>query len=496
MRTMRVVGLGGVVLAILAHVAPAHAQSPDAVAERQRAVEAALLPAIVIAGDSSSGYTVRERMLHHGVPGVSIAVINDGSIEWAEGYGVKRAGSADSIGASTLFQAASISKPVAAAAMLQLVEDELLDLDADINDQLRSWHLPENRFTAGRPVTLRAILTHTAGLTVHGFPGYASGDSIPTAAEVLDGAGNTDPVRADTTPGTMWRYSGGGYTVAQVLVEDVTGDSFAAVMQREVLDPFGMRQSTYVQPLPASRADDAAVAHGDDGAPVDGLWHTYPEQAAAGLWTTPADLARFALGIRAAYRGEPGAALEPANAREMLSEHMSGWGLGPSVAGAGDSLRFSHGGANAGYRAFFVLYPATGDGVAVMANSDAGGGLMMEMVRSVARVYDWPDYHPESRSVVDVDTATLRAYVGEYRLTPDVLLRITRAGEELFVQAADQRRVVLQAQSETEFFPENDEFQLTFVRDAAGRATHLILHLNGRDMEAKRQEPLEPDSGI
>lgn len=481
--------LAAVVFAVLIHASSAAAQSPDSVADRQRAVETRLLPAVVIAGEPVSGYTMHERMEHHGVPGASIAVIDNGHIDWTEGYGVTRAGGGDSILVSTLFQAASISKPVAATAVLRLVEEGLLDLDSDINDRLRSWRLPENQYTAGRAVTLRDLLSHTSGLTVRGFPGYVSGEPVPTAVNVLNGAGNTDAVRVGTIPGAVFRYSGGGYTVVQVLAQDVTGEPFANVVERLVLNPLGLDRSTYVQPLPERLTHDAALGHRADGNPVEGRWHTYPEQAAAGLWTTPMDLARFALGIAAASHGDSGAILQRETAHEMLSEHMEAWGLGVSVAGTGDGLRFSHGGANAGYQAYFVLYPVTGNGVAVMTNSDSGYELLMEVVRSVARVYDWPDYRPESRIVVHVDASTLSAYVGEYELNSDYVLTITREGEQLFAKGTGEPRVLLLAESETQFFPEGSENRLAFVRDPDDRVTHLVLHLAGEIIEAKRREP-------
>lgn len=482
--------LAVVALGILIHASLVHAQSPGSIGEQQHAVEAGLLPAVLIAGEPEPNYTIYERMRHHSVPGVSIAVVNDGSVEWAEGYGIKQAGSVDSVVVSTLFQAASISKPVAAAGVLRLVEEGQLSLDGNVNDRLQSWRLPGNEYTAERPITLRNLLTHTAGLTVHGFPGYTSGETVPTAVGVLEGAGNTDPVRADTIPGAHWRYSGGGYTVAQVLTQDVTDEAFAAVMEREVLDPLGMYRSTYVQPLPDRLEDAAAVAHHDDGTPVEGRWHTYPEQAAAGLWTTPTDLARFALGVRDAYRGAPGAFLEQGTGRDMLTVHMGNWGLGPQVVGTGDSLRFSHGGSNAGYRTYFVLYPATGDGAAVMTNSDAGRALMMEVVRAIADVYGWPHYQPETRTVVEVNPATLNDYVGEYQLSPSVAITVSREGKQLSIEGRDGSKIALLAESKTEFFPRNDQFQVTFVRDAKeGRVSHLLLHRGGRNMKVQRRTP-------
>lgn len=383
--------VAAIVLAALTCGSPACAQQSDSIAGRQRAVEQGLLPAVVVAGDPDPAGAIHERMKHYRVPGVSIAVINDGAVEWAKGYGVRRAGSVDPVVDSTIFQAGSLSKPVAATALLRLVEAGRLSLDGDVNGQLRSWRVPGNKFTAEHSVTLGEILSHSAGFTVSGFTGYAAGETVPTAVGVLKGQGNTEPVRVDMVPGTGFRYSGGGYTVAQVLLQDVTGERFEAAMQWLVLEPLGMVRSTFVQPLPMRLAKDAANAHGADGRRVKGRWHTYPEQAAAGLWTTPTDLARFALGIRAAYLGEQGAILEQATARKMLSGKSGGYGLGVHVEGTGDSLRFSHSGANAGYRAFFVLYPETGDGVVVMTNSDNGDALGMEVVRAVARAYGWPD---------------------------------------------------------------------------------------------------------
>jgi CubicO group peptidase (beta-lactamase class C family) len=326
---------------------------------------------------------------------VSIAVINDGHVEWAAGYGVRVVGSSDSVTVSTLFQAASISKPVTALAALRLVDEGHLDLDSDVNRWLRSWQIPESRYTLEQPVTLRSLLSHTAGFNVGGFPGYRRGAVVPSAVDVLEGRGNTAAVRLDTVPRSRFQYSGGGYTVAQVLIEDVTHESFQDALKRLVLDPLGMYQSTFAQPLPTPLREEAASAHERNVGPVDGRWLTHPELAAAGLWTTPMDLARFALGIRAAYLSERGAILSPATAKEMLTVQKGGYGLGPGLGGEAETLLFAHPGGNVGFRAFFVLHAHTGDGVVVMSNADGGDALNMEIVRAVSRVYDWPFFKPE-----------------------------------------------------------------------------------------------------
>src|SRR5947199_1476359 len=241
---------------------------------------------------------VRTQMRRRHIPGLSLAVIQDGKIIRAKGYGVAEQGGERWVTASTLFQAGSISKSVAALGALRLVEQGKLALDEDVNAKLNTWKVPENSFTREKKVTLRGILSHTAGLTVHGFPGYAVNGPVPSLVQVLDGAKptNTAPIRVDILPGSKWRYSGGGYTVMQQMIIELTGKPFPRFMEDAVLGPLGMNESTYEQPLPADKAKLTATGHSRDRSPIKGRWHIYPEMAAAGLWTTASDLARFAIG--------------------------------------------------------------------------------------------------------------------------------------------------------------------------------------------------------
>lgn len=386
---------------------------------REERVLAGLRGPVEVTGAPATAWSLGDRMAHYKVPGVGIAVIDGGRIVWARGFGVKEAGGADSVTPETLFQAASISKPVAATAMLRLAEAGKLALDENVNAYLTSWQVPDNGFTATEKVTLRRLASHSAGLTVHGFPGYDADSAVPTTAQVLDGVrpANTAPVRVDTVPGARWRYSGGGTTVMQLVMMDVTGQPFAGLMKNLVLEPAGMDRSTYEQPLPAERAPEAARGHLADGTVLHGGWHTYPEQAAAGLWTTPTDLARWALAIDAARRGIRGSLLAQATAAEMLTVQQGQVGLGPFLEGSGDSLRFGHGGSNAGFRAQVLFFPATGQGAAVMSNSDAGDRLNQEILNGLAAEYGWPGYGPRRITPVAVDPAMLRRVAGEYLLT-------------------------------------------------------------------------------
>ena len=296
------------------------AQAPSTVEQRIERIQNGLLPAVLVKGDPVTTTKLADRMAALHVPGVSIAVIHDGKIEWARGFGVTRVGGPP-VTPETLFQAASISKPVAAMAVLRLVEAGKIGLDTDVNQYLKTWKMPENSFTAKTKVTVRELLTHTAGLTVHGFAGYAFGAPVPTLVEVLNGEkpANSAPIRVDTLPGTIWRYSGGGYVVAQELVQDVTGEPFPKVMHDTVLAPIGMTKSTYEQPLPKSRMDEVATPYRGDGQPVPGGPHVYPEMAPAGLWTTPSDLARYAIEVQKSLAGKANHVLSAAMVRQMLT---------------------------------------------------------------------------------------------------------------------------------------------------------------------------------
>ena len=413
------------------------AQSAPDTARISRVINGLRSP-VVVAGRPRRLMALRDRMAVYKAPGVSIAVVAGGEIAWARGFGAKEAGTGDSVTAETLFQAASISKPVAATATLRLVAQGRLALDTNVNRYLRSWQVPENRFTTSEKVTLRRILSHSAGLTVHGFPGYAGGAPVATVVQVLNGEApaNTAAVRVDTTPGAIWRYAGGGTTVQQLVLTDRTGESFPALMQRLVLEPVGMTRSTYEQPLPEARWAEAARAHRGSGAMIAGRWHTYPEMAAAGLWTTPTDLAKWSLAIAAAWAGKDSTLLPRALAREMLSEQRGNQGLGPALNGTGKGFRFGHGGANAGFRAQVFHYPELGVGAVVMVNSDNGGELIQEILYAIAAEYAWPDYAQRRIEAIAVDAGALTALAGAYRMERGFGITLRMADGALTSQAS------------------------------------------------------------
>jgi CubicO group peptidase (beta-lactamase class C family) len=459
-------------LTAAALASPLQAQNPHVAA-----VENGLLPAVRIRGRTQP-MRLAERMAFHQVPGVSIAVINDGRIEWAKGYGVLEVGTAAPVDTATLFQAASISKPVAAAGALQLVRRGRLELEGDVNAWLRSWHIPANVYTAQHPVTLAGLLSHTAGFTVHGFPGYDVDSAIPTLAQILDGArpANTDSIRVVDVPGHAFSYSGGGYTVMQQLLTDVSHRSFADFIRRTVLDPLGMRRSTFEQPLPARLVRSAATAHGPDGRQLHGKWHVYPEMAAAGLWTTPSDLARFALAVQEAAAGRANRLFTPALVTDMLTPRAGGsYGLGLGVSGEGLTQRFGHDGSNEGFRCALVAFTHRGQGAVVMTNSDNGSRLIGEILRGIAAEYGWPGYLQPERDVVTVDPQVYDDYAGVYRMADGTEITVVRDGDALYGRAGGGPRTRAWPTSDSTFFTEDEGMDVRFERDAARRVTALAI---------------------
>lgn len=466
------------------NVEPASTITPDALIER---IETALLPAVTVPGQPIETATLAERMDYYRVPAVSIAVIDGGEIAWAQAWGMADVEAGRAATTETLFQAASISKPVAATGALKLVGDGLLELDGDVNDKLSSWTLPVNEHTAESPVTLRRLLTHTAGMTVSGFPGYERSADIPDTVGVLDGAGNSAPIRVDTEPGTLWRYSGGGYTVMQQMVIEVTGEDYADFLGRTVLEPLGMSHSTYEQPLPESRWAEAASAYQMNGTKVAEDWHVYPERAAAGLWTTPSDLARWAIAVQrahAAYLIENGTAnsggVEPAPhpvlsselVAAMLTPDRNNQGLGPAL-NQGVTL-FRHGGSNAGFRCVMTAYLDRGQGIVVMTNADAGSQLSTQILTTVADAYGWPDYGPREMEIVELPADALDKLTGTYRAGLRGELTISRGddGNLRIVRPWGTTAKLLPA-SATEFFVADDGTPVEFLI-VDGEVTGLV----------------------
>lgn len=443
-----------------------------------------LRPAVMFA-DEAPGKLV-ERMNDLRVPGVSIAVIHGGAVHWARGFGVAAIGGPPVL-PETLFQAGSISKPVAAVAALALVQDGKLDLDADVNLALKSWKIPANSYSDEAKVTLRKLLNHSAGITVHGFPGYAAGGPVPSLVDILDGTppANTAPIRVDTAPGKQFRYSGGGYTIMQQLLIDVTGKPFPDLLEEMVLKPFGMIHSGFFQPLPAGRAPTTATPYRRDGAPVPGGPHTYPELAAAGLWTTPTDVARFAVALQSAWAGRNRSVLSPSTTMQMLTPGLGDYGLGPVVRGAPPHRRFLHEGINDGFVNMMLAFE-TGDGAVIMTNGTGGWQLVREIMHGIAAEYGWPDFQSKTRPRMTVSPQLLERLVGTYEIAPTLRIVVSRRNDRLFAQASGLPQFEIFPESDRDFFFKVFDAVITFDTDGQATVPQLTFRQNGTDRVGKR----------
>ena len=446
----------------------------------------ALLAAGSVASADDLDTYVKAQMKKHGVPGISIAIIHSGKIVSTRCYGVLEAGTNKSVTPTTLFQAGSISKSVAAIGVLRLVELGKLSLDEDVNAKLTSWKVPENEFTKTEKVTLKRILSHTAGMTVHGFPGYAVDAQKPDLINILDGSkpANTPSIVVEKTPGTVWNYSGGGYTVMQQLVLDVTKTPYADFMKKTVLDPAGMTDSSYEQPQPADRAARTACGTYQNGAKVKGRWHIYPEMAAAGLWTTPTDLAHFMLSVQHSYAGQPGGVLAKDTAQQMLTEVKGGDGLGAFVEGKGSELRFSHSGRDEGFDAIYQGYASIGEGAAVMLNANEDSGVANRILKVIAGMYDWTGAErltaPNKIAMVHVAATRLAATAGYYS-QGEQLITVAQGAGKLALKVGSMAMDDMLPQGNDTYLLPDQGFKAQFAFDSAGVAVDCkLLSMEGK----------------
>lgn len=470
-----------------------------AVDDRIKAFERGLRPAVDTAGEPVSRWSIEDRMAHHHVPGVSIAVLQDGKIAWTSVYGVTERETDRPVDAESLFSVGSLSKVVAAAVTLRLADAGRLNLDADVNRYLRRWKLPLNEYTAVRPVTLRGVLSHTSGLNVHGFPDFEPQDRLPTVIDTLEGRppAKTDTVRPQFIPGTAFRYSGGGVTVEQLVIEEITGKGFATAARMFVLDPLGMDRSSFVNPLPG-RYGNVAKPHDDRGIRDD--WEVMPEAAASGLWTTPREYARVLTALLASYRDGDSSFLSQSLVRQMFTPvGPSRYGLGPLVSGIGKTRYIAHSGSNSSYKAWMEAHLDTGNGLVVFTNGAGGSSLRFEIRRAIAAAEGW-----DVSGSVEVDpcwscAGPLRDFVGLYRVKePDTLQehRVDQVAVAYEVTLQDDTLYFCEAPADCEnrllpedssnFISVDDAARVEFLRGYTGEVVGLLLDRHGYKRQADR----------
>lgn len=554
----------------------------DAQTRKQR-IERDMLPRVVFAGETQA-VSIESRMAMYKTPALSVAVIHNGELDWSAAWGRLQTDGIDA-DCGSLFQAGSIAKPVTLLAAMRMKTAGLIDFDKSIETYLSSYHLPAGRQTDDNPVTFRNLLTHTAGVTPGGHVGYAQDEPIPTDQQTVRGEAPSSSRKVEVldAPGASLAYSGGGYTIIEIALQDQLNKPFDKIMREWLLAPVGMKQAEFTMPLPTSRHPYTARGYRVDGTIVPGGWRNHPEQASAGLWATATDLATFLLEIRKGYEGKS-KVFSQASVREMLAKPIDDHAYGFRLIGDGDQVFVTHYGGTVGYRAGMTLNLRTGDGAVYLANSENGANLGVEFFGAVSRAYNWPTFrevqvtrathpvdvlqsltgkyafaeqewkvsvvyenqaltllfpngdryamtpiqgrprefiHPDTavrasfdgegadlllqlygqtgrresdiidagRARVEIKEHVLASYIGHYELSPGMVFDVKQSGGHLEIQLGDQPRFPAFPESDSKFFFEIVDAQITFLRNEAGTVVALVLHQNGRDQEAKRIEP-------
>lgn len=447
---------------------PAQSQQkkyPKEIESRIKAVEQSLSGPIKVEGKGT--WTLEERMAHHKVPGLTMAVVNNYKIEWVKAYGVADTETKTPVTPETVFQAASISKSINGVGVLRLVQEGKLNLNADINMYIKTWKFPYDSISKGKQITTTNLLSHTAGLSVHGFRGYAMKEDVPSIYEILDGKApaNSAAIRSQFEPNLRVKYSGGGVTISQLIVMDVTGQSYADYMRDRVLQPMDMKLSFYHQPN-SSMKTRLATGHHSNGNPIAGKYHIYPEQAAASLWTNPTDLAKYIIETQLSNQGKSAKVLSQDFTKQRLTPYKESAGLGVFIDTKGGEQYFQHGGANEGFRCQYFGHVDKGYGVVVMVNSD-NGAIVQEVINSVANVYGWKGF-TETRKAITLSEQELKKLAGYYQsenMKSTYIQILSRDGQLVLKQLWDGKEITFTAGSALEFFVPEFNFPLKFTEE-------------------------------
>lgn len=452
--------------------------------KRIRDVERGLLPAVFIKGTKPEKMDLKTRMRFYRVPGLSMAVMDDTLMGWSGTYGYKNGENFDPVTPDTLFQAGALSRPVTAAAVLRAAEDNRLALSDDIRLHLRSWSLPP----AAPALTPSGLLARADGLLPQVFEGYPRGEPIPSLLQILNGEdpARNLPLAEPERVAAVDVESDSGYVILQQVLSDLYETSFPELMKENVLDPLEMKDSTFEIRLSSELEERAALGHGREGRPLEGGWRLYPESAAKGLWTTPADLMLFVSRMMDAARGEPGSLLRSDSARRLFTPQAGNRSFGFIIEGSGQDVFFHLMGRTEGYACWLFIYPYRGQGAAIMTNSSNGFVLIEEIFRALSEVYDWPDFKPLEKPLYRLDPSIYAEYVGRYEVTPEYLLDVTFEDYYLVIQPTGQAPTHFYVESPAIFFSIDPFIRIQFVRDDAGEVKGMILWQQDFQQEARK----------
>ena len=467
--------------------------------EQIKHVENNLFSRVILNGKADN---IVDRMTFYKVKGLSIAVVNNYKIVWAKGYGWADEKEKRPVTAATLFKPGSISKSLNAVGILKLAQANKLDIYKDINEYLKSWKFPYDSLSKGKKITTANLLSHTAGLSVYGgFPGYDAKSKIPTLPQILDGVApaNTPAVRSLFEPGLQFQYSGGGTIISQLIITDLTHQSYEKYMFDNMLKPMGMKNSFYsAAPPQKNELNKYAMGYTKEGAKVKATFHVYPEQAPMGLWTTPTDLSKYIIETQLAYQGKSSKVLNQQMTSLQLTPYIDNSAtMGAFIGDRNGEKYFFHDAGNEGYRGLYYGSVEGGNGMVVFVNSD-DGNIILELLNSVASVYNWKGFDkPKNINTVTVPETITQKYTGVY-LYEGKFAEITKEKDGLLYWA-DNQTCKMYFTSQTGFI--NIEFptEKDFLTDGLGNVTGYSRKLNGNELPSAtkvvRVDTIKPHEG-
>lgn len=385
-------------------------------------------------------YSIIQRMKYYKIPSVSIAIIDNEKIVLSKTYGLAGIEQNRPANTNTLYQVASISKSINALGVIKLVQDGYLSLTKDIRNYLKTWTFPDNELSKNKAITIKNLLSHTAGLSVHGFIGYSINDSLPSINQILDGQmpANNEPVKPIYPINEHFEYSGGGYTIIRKILDDNISSNYDSLMTAIVLGPLKMTNSTFSQPL-SKKYKNFAYGTDKEMKTLKGNYYIYPEQSAGGLWSTATDIAKFVLSIQHDLKGSKNAILNKQLTQEMLTPVLNNYSLGFGIVEKGGEKYFWHEGESYGYNSMYYGSFTTGKGVVILTNAYPANGhpFIQELLNSVATVYNWKEfYKPAKKKLAFVPDTLLLKYAGDYfSENPQMKITITRNGSQLELTA-------------------------------------------------------------
>ncbi|MDD8027740.1 MAG: serine hydrolase [Acidobacteriota bacterium] len=457
---------------------------------RSKAVAKGLTRAVYLKGLQPEPLRLEDRMAFYKVPGVSLAAFDQGRLEWTRAYGRRDLRVEAPLTIETMFQAGGLTPLVTSVLALRLAGEGLIGLDEDVRPRLRSWKFPDEFEPGPGGVTLRSLLSQSAGLSDQVLAGYGPDEPRPSLVQVLAGVKPAKNGPLWVPPRRSARLeawpSEAGYVVVQVLLEDLTGRAFAALADEKIFRPLGLTRTGFDSDLADDIRPTAAVGFLRDGKAVPGGSARIPEDAAKGLWTTPSAYAVLILDLLAAAEGRPAKLLAPDAARLLLRAQVGNFGFGFFVAGRGGSLHFRSAGTTRGFACAMVVYPAAGQGAVIMTNSDNGDVLIEEILAGFSGAYGWPDFKPVEKPVLRLAPETYAEFSGRFEVDAGYALDVRAEDYFLVITPTGQAATRFYAEGQTLFYSTDPYIRIQFFRDPRGKVDGLVLWQKDFRLEARK----------